>query len=134
MRQMVDGSLGAAKEFTVPSEFPQVFDREFVSDPNWRPALPKRMPDRYGPGRMTLEEIWARYGRDYGLNRVQDVLTEEQTRRRAEARERLRQAHEARLRASGAAETGGLLVSQELAGIIEEQNRRRGDIPPGRDD
>jgi hypothetical protein len=66
MREMIDGQRPKKYEFTVPTEFPVLFDPTFRPNPNWTP--PKR-PASMDADQMRekVAELKARYGPNWGI-------------------------------------------------------------------
>lgn len=53
--------------FTVPCEFPQIFDGRFVEEPGWKPAPREKVRSNPYSG---IDDLRARYGPNWGLQEM----------------------------------------------------------------
>jgi hypothetical protein len=68
MRKLIDNAPDKPKDgMTVPTEYPDFFDRSFVEDKAWRPSVPKQLRRL---SHETIEELHARFGPNWGLKIV----------------------------------------------------------------
>jgi hypothetical protein len=65
MREMLDGQRPKNYEFTVPTEFPVLFDSTFRPNPDWKAPKPPTMTSR--EMHEKLAQLKARYGPNWGI-------------------------------------------------------------------
>lgn len=69
MKEMLDGQRPKEYEFTVPTQFPSLFDPSFWHDPNWKaPERPRYMDDRQM--REKIAQLKARFGPNWGIKQM----------------------------------------------------------------
>jgi hypothetical protein len=68
MRKMLDRTPDASLAMTVPTQWPQVFDRDFIELAGWKPVPIRAVPPRHLHER--LEELHQRFGPSWGIKQM----------------------------------------------------------------